>query len=130
MSHWSKGTVKVKDLSILDMIAERSGLKVHKGEKRGDKVKLHSSYAGQMEVDRMYWYNGAEMGVVQNAAGSYDVVLDNYRNPICSIVGRDGDKLLQDYGVEVVHQQAMNMGGIISNQETLADGSVAIEIQI
>lgn len=129
MSHWSKGKVKIKDLLTLDMVAKKKGLTIHKAQK-GDTIRMHSTYAGEVDCERIYSHNHGEVGVYRQADGSYTTIMDNYHNPIVQKIGPSASYLMREYSTEIVHAQAMSMGGVIASQEILKDGSVEVEIQI
>lgn len=124
MSHWTKSKVKIKDSALLKKAAEKLGCKVE------DRKTFHSSHAGDIEVDMVISARGGQAALQQNADGTYTMVIDNWCNSITDVVGQDCKLLTREYTTELTKEQALLMGGVITSEQLLQDGSVEIEIAV
>jgi len=124
MSHWTKSKVKIKDRALLKKAAEKLGCTVEEGKT------FHSSYAGDIKADMIISAKGGQAALQQNADGTYTVVIDNWCNPITDVVGQDCALLTREYTTELTKEQALLMGGVITSEQVLQDGSVEIEIAV
>ena len=127
MSHFTKCKSKIRDLDVLKRVAESKGLKVEKGS-----TTFNSVYGDTTEAEMIITDNRGGGCAVANAkdGDGYELVIDNYSNSITQVVGQDCDILSRDYMVEIVGDQATAMGGIVTDMETLKDGSIEIHISV
>jgi len=125
MSHWTRGLGVIKDLYLLERVAERMGVQVtREGE-------FESVWAGTAKCERTLKKDGGTAGVVRgNKKGEYYLQLDNYQNPICATIGQNGRELTHQYMVEKVREEAALMGGTIISEESVHDGSTEILINV
>jgi len=129
MSHLTKSKVDIRDLNILLSAAKKLGLKVQKG----DNLTYRSHYVTSSGCSAILTtQDGRGQAGVKKVAGqdTYEMVLDNYNNPLIKVAGRDCALLGREYTAEMVRQQSMLMGGVISNEEILQDGSIVITTSI
>ena len=106
--------------------AEELGLGVVEGD-----LTMKSRYAGRRKAVMIVSDGiGGQAAVVENKDGTYSMVLDNYNNSLVNIAGRDCSILCRGYTTEIVKAQALLMGGVVSGQNVLQDGSVEVRISV
>ena len=124
MSHLSKGSCKIKDLFTLREVAKELGLEIR------DKTQMRGEYIGNIKCEFVVADGkGGELAIVKSQAEEeYEIQMDNYYNPICEVVGENGDLLSRDYQTEVHKKEAQLLGGVIASQEVDAQGFVYLEV--
>jgi hypothetical protein len=126
ISHWTKSIFKLNDLDLMERVAEEMGLGISRKRQN-----YKSRHAGTIQADMVLTDNkGGSAAIVEQSDGTYQTILDNYNNPITSVVGHDCQMLCRNYTTELVKSQAMVMGGVVSGLEVLNDGSVEVHITI
>jgi len=124
MSHLSKGACKIKDLFTLREVAKEMGLEIK------EKTKMRGEYIGNIKCEFVVADGkGGELAIVEsNVENEYEIQMDNYYNPICDVVGQNGDLLSREYATEVHKKEAQLLGGVIASQEVDAQGFVYLEV--
>ena len=125
MSHWTLGKTKISDKALLEEVAMGMGLQIeHKKRMRG-------VYTDDIDCEFVVSDGrDGELAVVKGEDGNYFIQMDNYGNPICSVVGENGALLTREYQTELHKREAQIMGGVIASQETDAQGFVYLEVSI
>lgn len=119
--------MKIKNIQTLAEVARRMGVEVEEGEN----LQYNSNYAGTVNNAAMILRAGSgDCAIIQEADGTYRAMIDNYGNPITQVVGNDCSILCREYTEQIVRDQAMMMGGMISERKLLADGSVELHIAL
>ena len=127
MSHWTKSNVEIKDLAKVAKAAQALGCKVEQGD-----LKFKSRWAGTVDAQMIITGpQGGQCAIVKSEDGqSFQTIIDSYHNPIAGIVGNNCETLCRDYTSEVVRSQAMMMGGVVTSDKVLQDGSVELRISL
>ena len=109
MSHWTKVTTKIKDYSTLKKAAEKMGLEIT------DQETYTSVYAGSIPCVGVIHQQGQELNHRNGAAivkegDGYQIIMDNYGNPLTGIAGENCSDLLGNYATSVVQDEMMRAG--------------------
>jgi hypothetical protein len=107
------------------MAAKRLGVSVESGCK--GYTSPYTSRAVDAEV--IFSYDGGDAVAVRTNKG-YELMIDNWHNPITSKLGRDCTTLGREYTRTLVEQQAAGMGGLVTHNQIMQDGSVQMQISI
>ena len=124
MSHWTLSALKIKDLGVMERVAKKLGLNVE----RGEDLSFKSSYAEGVGAKMILTDNrGGSCAVVENEQGDgYQTIIDNWNNPITSVVGHDCAGLNREYATQLVKDKASETGAMLSTETTLKTGEVQL----
>jgi hypothetical protein len=123
MSHLTKGKTKIKDVSLLKEVAESMGLEIVESET------MRGAYIGSINCEFVVRGKGGQLAVVKEG-DSHRIAMDNFMNPICSVVGNDGALLTRNYQVELHKREAQLLGGVIANEHVDSQGYVYLEVNV
>lgn len=126
MSHWVACKTVIKDLILLKKAAKNLGVEVIEGKG----LKLESVYQKAQDAVMLFKYNGGVAGVIKNEKGGYELSMDSFYNPICEKVGENCSMLGREYSKMLVEQQALMMGGVITQSQVLDNGSIEMVISV
>ena len=120
MSHWMRISMAIRDLGALERACKNLGLSMEKKER------VASHWAG--EVDSVASITDGKGGVaaVLKKKDGYELSIDEYRNPLVSVVGRECSLLTREYTVEVVKQEIGNIG-LVNSVTVQEDHSVVVQ---
>jgi len=126
MSHWTKCATKITDLSVLARAAKNLGVEVGERNKR---------YYSQWNSERydaklVFKYQDGDAAVIEKKEGGYELMIDNFNNPIVAKLGKDCCYLGREYSKLLVEQQAFNMGGMITSSTINSKGEVLMQISL
>ena len=125
MSHWTRCQTVIKDLSLLEKAAKKLGVKVT----RGKDLKLESIYQESQDAVMLMKHKDGQAGIVKTKSG-YEMVVDNFYNPVTDLLGNDCTLLGREYSKLLVEQQAMMMGGMVTHSTITENGSVEMTITL
>jgi hypothetical protein len=111
MSHVTTCELEIKNLDDLASAGSRLGLELVRD------AKDFRYYAGKREpcTHKLRVPEGApraeayEVGVVEQADGTYRLLYDDFDRQICEIAGRGMQKLRQEYAVSVVRREVKRL---------------------
>lgn len=127
MSHWTKSVVKIKRLDMVRRAAQKLGLTVEEGKD----LTFKSQWAGTQKVDMIITgVKGGQVGIAQNEDGTFSTVMDSFMNPIATTVGNNCECLMQEYTAELTRSQVNLMGGMVTKETMMADGSLQIRVSV
>lgn len=127
MSHWTKSTVKIKKLDVVKKAAEKLGLTVTQGHK----LQFTSSWAGTVDAEMIISDQfGGQLGIVAEKDGTFTTQIDSFHNSIANKVGKNCETLMREYSVELTRMQVRAMGGMVTKESVLADGSIQLRIAV
>lgn len=149
MSHVSHIDLEVNDLNALEMAAKSCGLELVRGQKtirwfgrwirdyHGDDAAYKhgispEQYGQCSHAIRVPNNNEAyEVGVLDNGDGTYKIYFDHWGpgKAITDRIGRNGEKLKQQYVKAVAIQTLQKKGFTLKSEEDLASGSLKVTMK-
>ena len=125
MSHLTKCKTKITNLEILKQAAKNLGVEV-----TGRNSEYSSIYESEIyDATMVFSYKNGTAAVTKNKKDFYELIIDNYCNPIREKIGEDCSLLGREYTKLTVMQQAIFMGGVVTSTVTKENGEINILIE-
>lgn len=113
-------------MTILRRAAENLGVTV-----KGRNKEYHSNYdATKYDAKMVFNYQQGTAAVINNDKGGYELMIDNFCNPITEKLGKDCSILGREYSKLMVEKQAIGMGGIVTASTLNSNGEVLMQISL
>ncbi len=118
MSHVTKIKTQLKNKDILTKVCQKNGRKIKTG---AHSINMFgSNIATNLSVQLPGW----NYPIAINADG--EVSMDNYNGSWGNI--KELEKLQQEYSHEALLEEAQNQGLFLESDQTLADGSIEVQL--
>jgi len=148
MSHVVEIKIKIMDLQALDAACMQLGLELVRGQQTyrwfgryvGDwplpegltaQDLGHCTHAIRLATNNPEHWHAYEVGVVEQADGSYRLLWDFWGQSgkaLQDIIGPDGLALRNEYAAQVAIQQAMAQGLVVTRYAD-ADGNIILDLE-
>lgn len=115
MSFWAHVGVTIKDIDMFEKACSRIDILF-------DKQSLRLLLATGKEVGRLENVDDLGLRLYMDT--------DVKWSPLARLIGSKGEKLMQDYSREVINQQLYEMGGLVTNEELMADGTIKLHVEV
>ena len=126
MSHWTKCKTEITDLEVLKKAAKVLGVEV-----LGRNKQYNSHYDSTFyDAHVVLSYENGTAAIIKKKNGTYEMMVDNYHNPITQKLGNDCTLLGREYSKLLVEQQAMMMGGMVTQSRLMDNGTIQMQITL
>lgn len=114
MSFWAHVGVVIKDTDLFERACNKFDILFDK------------------QSFRLLLPTGREVGRLEETESGRRLYMDTdiKWSPLARIIGSSGEKLMQEYSRNVIDRQLFEMGGLITNEEIMADGTIKLHVEV